>query len=63
VFAPLWLKRVAQWNPFSWAVDGTRALFAGDFGNDRVWQGLLIVGVLSVLTVFWAARQFATSVR
>jgi ABC-2 type transport system permease protein len=63
VFAPLWLKRVAQWNPFSWAVDGTRALFDGDFGNDRVWQGLLIVGVLSVLTVFWAARQFANSVR
>ena len=63
VFAPLWLKRVAQWNPFSWAVDGTRALFAGDFGNDRVWQGLLITGVLTVLTVFWAARQFATSVR
>jgi len=63
VFAPVWLKRVAQWNPFSWAVDGTRALFAGDFGNDRVWQGLLIVGVLSVLTVFWAARQFANSVR
>jgi ABC-2 type transport system permease protein len=63
VFAPLWLKRVAQWNPFSWAVDGTRALFAGDFGNDRVWQGLLITGVLTILTVFWAARQFATSVR
>src|SRR4051794_38914651 len=38
-FAPVWLQRVADWNPFSWAVDGTRSLFAGDIGNDRIWQG------------------------
>ncbi len=63
LFAPLWLKRVAEWNPFSWAVDGTRALFAGDLGNDKVWQGLLITAVLTVLAVIWAARKFATSVR
>ena len=63
VFAPVWLRRVADWNPFSWAVDGTRALFAGDVGNDKVWQGLLITTVLTVLSVFWAARQFARSVR
>jgi ABC-2 type transport system permease protein len=63
LFAPAWLKRVAQWNPFSWAVDGTRALFAGDLGDDKVWQGLLIVAVLAVATVTWAAREFARSVR
>jgi ABC-2 type transport system permease protein len=63
VFAPTWLRRVADWNPFSWAVDGTRALFSGDVGNDRVWQGLLITAVLTVLSVYWAARQFARSVR
>ena len=62
-FAPGWLEGVAKWNPFSWAVDGTRALFAGDIGNDRVWQGLLIVAVLTVLAVWWAAREFARSVR
>jgi ABC-2 type transport system permease protein len=62
-FAPRWLRRVADWNPFSWAVDGTRALFAGDVGNDRVWQGLLISAVLTVLAVVWAAREFARSVR
>jgi ABC-2 type transport system permease protein len=62
-FAPLWLRRVADWNPFSWAVDGSRALFAGDVSNDRVWQGLLIIGVLTVLSVVWAARRFASSVR
>jgi ABC-2 type transport system permease protein len=62
-FAPVWLQRVADWNPFSWAVDGTRALFSGDIGNDRIWQGLLIVVVLAVLSVIWAAREFARSVR
>jgi ABC-2 type transport system permease protein len=62
-FAPGWLKDVAKWNPFSWAVDGTRALFAGDLGNDRVWQALLIMGVLTSLAVYWAAREFARSVR
>lgn len=62
-FAPTWLRRVADWNPFSWAVDGTRALFVGDIGNPRVWQGLVIVAVLTVLSVFWAAREFARSIR
>ena len=46
-FAPVWLQRVADWNPFSWAVDGSRALFAGDPGNDSVWQALLILAVLT----------------
>ncbi|MEV0808090.1 ABC transporter permease [Micromonospora sp. NPDC050200] len=62
-FAPGWLQGIADWNPFSWAVDGTRALFAGDLGNDRVWQGLTIIAVLAAAGVFWAARQFARSVR
>ena len=63
VFAPTWLRRVADWNPFAWAVDGTRALFAGNLGDDKVWQGLLITAVLTVLAVVWAAREFARSVR
>jgi ABC-2 type transport system permease protein len=63
LYAPPWLRRVADWNPFAWAVDGSRALFAGDIGNDRVWQGLLITAILTVLAVFWAAREFARSIR
>jgi ABC-2 type transport system permease protein len=62
-FAPGWLQGVANWNPFSWAVNGTRALFRGDLGADAVWQGLLIMAVLAVLAVVWASRKFATSVR
>jgi ABC-2 type transport system permease protein len=62
-FAPQWLLNIAQFNPFTWAVDGVRALFAGDIGDPSVWQGLLIVSVLAVLAVAWAGRSFARSVR
>ncbi|ASW56701.1 ABC transporter permease [Plantactinospora sp. KBS50] len=62
-FAPGWLRRIADWNPFSWAVDGARALFAGNIGDDSVWQGLTVIGVIALLAVVWAAREFARSVR
>jgi ABC-2 type transport system permease protein len=62
-FAPGWLQGIADWNPFSWAVNGTRALFRGDLGSSDVWQGLVIMAVLAVLAVTWAAREFARSVR
>jgi ABC-2 type transport system permease protein len=61
--APKWLQRVADWNPFSWAVDAARALFAGNPGDDHVWQALLILGGLTVLSMIWGARTFARSVR
>ncbi|MEU4421971.1 ABC transporter permease [Actinoplanes sp. NPDC024001] len=62
-YAPGWLQSVADWNPFSWAVDGTRALFRGDLGAPEVWQGLAITAVLAAAAVGWAAREFARSVR
>lgn len=61
--APSWLVNVAKVNPFSWAVDGVRALFAGDIGDPKVWQSLLITAVLAALAVVWAARSFARTVR
>jgi ABC-2 type transport system permease protein len=61
--APNWLINVAKVNPFSWSVDGVRALFAGDIGADRVWQGLLITAGLAALAIAWSARSFARSVR
>ena len=61
--APLWMRRVAAWNPFAWATNGMRALFDGHAADPVVWQGLLIVGVLSLLTVLWSARLFSRTVR
>jgi ABC-2 type transport system permease protein len=60
---PGWLRAIAAWNPFSWAVDAARALFAGDPGDPHVWKALVIVTVLAVLASVWSARRFATSVR
>jgi ABC-2 type transport system permease protein len=62
-FAPVWLRDVAKWNPFSWAVDAARALFAGDPGDASVWKALVILVVLTAAAVVWAARSFARSVR
>jgi ABC-2 type transport system permease protein len=61
--APGWLQGIAKWNPFSWAVDAARALFAGDPGDPNVWKALVILGVLTVASVTWAARAFANSIR
>lgn len=62
-FAPKWLQSIADWNPFSWGVEATRALFAGDIGNDYIWQALLILGPLTALAVIVSSRSFARSVR
>jgi ABC-2 type transport system ATP-binding protein len=40
-----------------------RALFNGNPGDPNVWKSLVILGVLTVLSVVWAARSFAKSVR
>jgi ABC-2 type transport system permease protein len=61
--APKWLQRVSDWNPFSWAVDAARSLFAGNPGDNHVWQALLILAGLTVLSMIWGARTFARSVR
>jgi ABC-2 type transport system permease protein len=40
-----------------------RSLFGGSIGDPAVWQGLLIVSVLAVVTVLWSARLFTRAVR
>lgn len=62
-FAPAWLRTAAEWNPFYWATDATRALFAGNPGADGVWKALVILSVLTVGSVTVAARSFARSIR
>jgi ABC-2 type transport system permease protein len=61
--APGWLQAIAKWNPFTWAVDAARALFAGNPGDSSVWKALIIITVLAIGAATWAARSFARSVR
>jgi ABC-2 type transport system permease protein len=61
--APHWLLSIAKWNPFYWATNGTRALFTGNPGDSSVWEGGIILVVLTTLAVIWATRLFAHRVR
>jgi len=61
--APLWMRRTADWIPYSWAVNGMRALYAGHDAAPAVWQGIVFVAGAAVLVVGWSARQFARAVR
>jgi ABC-2 type transport system permease protein len=63
LLAPAWLLTVAKWNPFYWAVEGVRALFAGTPNVDAVWISLAVLGGLTLGSVTLAARGFAKSVR
>jgi len=55
--APELLRNIAKFNPFTYAVDASRALVAGDFGADSVIKAFIIIGVLAVLTIYWATRS------
>jgi len=61
--APLWLRRIADWNPFSWAVTAMRALFHGHIGDASGARSIAMTAALAVLALAWSARQFARSVR
>ena len=55
--APVWLQDLAKINPFSYAVDASRALFAGDFMNIEIIEGFAITGVLATVIFWWALRS------
>jgi ABC-2 type transport system permease protein len=59
--APLWLLRIAQWNPFYWSTNGMRALFSGHVGASSVWISMIIVVGLAVLALTWSVRSFQRS--
>jgi ABC-2 type transport system permease protein len=54
--APLWIRDIAVGNPFAWAANGMRALFAGKLGSHVVWQSALIMVVLTVAVVTLSTR-------
>jgi ABC-2 type transport system permease protein len=56
--APGWLRTIAAINPMSHAVDAARALFNGQITDDVVVRALLLIGVLTVAAVWWAAGAF-----
>ena len=55
--APIWLQDLAKINPFSYAVNATRDLFAGNFQSIGILEGFVVIGVLSVLVFLWGLRS------
>jgi ABC-2 type transport system permease protein len=56
--APLWVRRVAQWNPFAWGANGMRAVFQGHLGASVVWQASIILVALAAVAVLVSSRLF-----
>jgi ABC-2 type transport system permease protein len=55
--APIWLQDVAKINPFSYAVNATRSLFAGSLQSIGVIEGFVIIGALAFLVFLWGLRS------
>jgi ABC-2 type transport system permease protein len=55
--APVWLQDLSKINPFSYAVNATRSLFAGNFQSIGILEGFLVIGVLAILVFLWGLRS------
>ena len=55
--APIWLQDLAKINPFAYAVNATRALFAGNFQSVGIVEGFVIISVLAILVFLWGLRS------
>jgi ABC-2 type transport system permease protein len=56
--APQAIRTLAQFNPFSHAVDAARALFNGNFGDSSILLGFGLIIALMVLSLWWAVSAF-----
>lgn len=52
--APLWLQGLAHANPLLYAVDGARALFAGNLTSSDVLIGLVVSWAMALVIFRWA---------
>jgi ABC-2 type transport system permease protein len=60
--APLWVRDVALWNPFAWAANGMRAIFAGHIGAPVVWEAFIILAGLATVALVLSSRLFTREI-
>jgi ABC-2 type transport system permease protein len=60
--APVWLQTLAKLNPMSYAVDASRLLFTGSYGNIEVVEGYAIMVVLGATMFWWAMKSLGKMV-
>ncbi len=56
--APLWLQRIAFFNPFAHAVSAARSLFVGDYLTESVILGFASMIILCCFTFYCGSRLF-----
>jgi len=56
-FAPHWIKVAAHFNPFYYAVEASRSLFAGEFGNRIVAEGFVVIVIFMTVALWLAVRS------
>ncbi len=61
-FAPKFIQNIAKYNPFTYAVDASRALVNGIFDDKAVWIAFIIFFVLGILTLNWFVRTMRSAV-
>jgi ABC-2 type transport system permease protein len=54
ILAPIWLQNVAKINPLSYAVNASRALFAGNFQSIDIIVGFIIIALLAIVMFSWS---------
>ncbi len=60
--APAWLRTLSAINPLAYAVDASRALFAGSLDDPSLVKAVLVLVPLAMVSVLWAARSFGKAV-
>ncbi|HXB12357.1 MAG TPA: ABC transporter permease [Bacteroidia bacterium] len=54
--APNWIKTMALFNPFYYAVEASRSLFAADYGNAIVLKGFIVIIAFTAFALWLAVR-------
>jgi ABC-2 type transport system permease protein len=55
--ASKWLQDLSKLNPFSYAVDASRMLFAGNYGNVEIAEGYVIITLFAVGMFWWSTKS------
>jgi ABC-2 type transport system permease protein len=56
-FAPHWMQVMAKFNPFYYAVEASRSLFAGNYADMIILKGFAVVVPFTLFSVWMAVRS------
>jgi ABC-2 type transport system permease protein len=59
---PTWMRALAHVDPLYYIVEGARALGAGSFSSDHVWQAFAVTVPLCAMVLGWATGVFKKAV-